>query len=248
MIFIKTVQEIEYMRQAGKVVRNALQMIEPYVKCGVATLELDTILEQYVLSFDTIPSFKGYQGYQHCSCISVNSAVVHGVPNGYKLQLGDIVGVDIAVSYKGYHADAARTFGVEKISGSNQKLIECTRQSFFEGLKYARTGCRLGDIGNSIQSYVESNGYSIVRELSGHGIGKSIHEDPQVPNFGAFGKGTKLKSGMALAIEPMVNMGTRFVEIDWLDKWTCRTQDGNNSAHYENTVVITDGAPEILTL
>ncbi|MCL1944256.1 MAG: type I methionyl aminopeptidase [Firmicutes bacterium] len=248
MIFIKTDTEIANMRQAGKVVGEALNHIKQFVDVGVATLELDKIMQDFVLTRGCIPSFVGYQGYKYTTCMSVNSAVVHGIPNNYKLQLGDIVGIDIAVSFNGCHADAARTYGVVKISGLNQKLISTTEECFFEGIKFAKPEYRVGDIGHAIQRLAESKGYGVVRDLTGHGIGKSLHEAPSVPNYGKSGSGASLKKGMAIAVEPMINQGTERVTIDKLDNWTCRTLDGSNSAHYENTILITDSEPEIITL
>jgi methionyl aminopeptidase len=248
MIFVKSQEDIASMRVAGQVVASALVMIEGCIKPGVTTRELDQLLEDFVLSKGVQPSFKGYMGYRHTSCISVNDVVVHGIPSNYALQVGDIVGVDIAVSYQGWHADAARTFGVHKISGRDRRLIDTARLCFDAGCQVAKAGVRLGDVCHAIQQVAESNGYGVVRDLSGHGIGRNLHEDPSVPNWGTVNTGVKLRSGMTLAIEPMINIGTYKVAIDNLDGWTCKTVDGSNSAHYENTIVITDSEPEILTL
>ena len=217
MIFLKSESDIANMRVAGKVVSNALQSIKQYIAVGVTTLEIDKILEDFVLSAGVVPSFKGYNGYKFASCVSVNSTVVHGLPNSYKLQVGDIVGVDIAVHFKGWHADAARTFGVQKISGQNQRLIQTAQDCFFEGIKFATPNFKIGDIGFAIEKLATSRGYGVVKDLTGHGIGKSLHEDPSVPNYGVAGRGAKIKTGMALAIEPMINIGTEKVEVDPID-------------------------------
>jgi len=248
MIFIKTEENIAGMRRAGRVVAGALELAERSIKAGLTTLELNNMLEDFVLSHNAIPSFKGYNGYKFCTCLSVNSTVVHGLPSGYALKVGDIIGVDIAVIVDGWHSDAARTFGVEKISGQNQKLIDAAKDCFFEGIKYATPEYQIGDMAAAIQHVAESRGYSVVKDLIGHGIGKKLHEDPAVPNYGQKGTGVKLKTGMALAVEPMINIGTYQVEIDQKDGWTCRTKDGSNSAHYENTIIVRDGEAEILTL
>jgi methionyl aminopeptidase len=248
MIYIKSASEIMLMQKAGSIVAGALRMIAEHVVQGVRTCQLDQLLEQYMLDAGAIPSFKGYNGYQHASCISVNSAVVHGIPSQYVLVSGDIVGIDIAANYQGYHADAARTFGVGRISGRDQRLIDCAQDCFWAGVQHARAGCRVGDISAAVQEVAESRGYSVVTELAGHGIGRSLHEDPSVPNYGRVSTGARLRAGYALAIEPMINIGARHTTIDSVDKWTVRTKDGGNSAHYENTVIVTDTEPEVITL
>jgi methionyl aminopeptidase len=248
MIIIKTDKEIEYMRQAGKVVANTLLKLEEVVKPGITTAELDRIAEEYIVKQNAKPSFKGYNGFPGSICTSVNKEVVHGIPSKkVVLQEGDIVSVDCGAILNGYQGDAARTFAVGKISEEAQKLIEVTKQSFFKGVEKAIVGNRLTDISAAIQTYAESFGYSIVREYVGHGIGKDMHEDPEVPNYGRPGRGPKLTQGIMLAIEPMVNAGEYRVETESND-WTVVTIDGSLSAHYENTVAILDDGPEILTL
>jgi methionyl aminopeptidase len=248
MIIIKTDKEIEYMRQAGKVVANTLLKLEEVVKPGITTLELDRIAEEYIVKQNAKPSFKGYCGFPGSICTSINKEVVHGIPSKkVVLQEGDIVSVDCGAILNGYQGDAARTFAVGKISKEAQKLIEVTKESFFKGVEKAVVGNRLTDISAAIQTYVESFGYSIVREYVGHGIGKDMHEDPEVPNYGRPGRGPKLTKGIMIAIEPMVNAGKYRVETESND-WTVVTIDGSLSAHYENTVAILDDGPEILTL
>jgi methionyl aminopeptidase len=248
MIIIKTDKEIEYMRQAGKVVANTLLKLEEVVKPGITTLELDRIAEEYIVKQNAKPSFKGYCGFPGSICTSINKEVVHGIPSKkVVLQEGDIVSVDCGAILNGYQGDAARTFAVGKISKEAQKLIEVTKESFFKGVEKAVVGNRLTDISAAIQTYVESFGYSIVREYVGHGIGKDMHEDPEVPNYGRPGRGPKLTKGIMIAIEPMVNAGKYRVETESND-WTVVTIDGSLSAHYENTVAILDNGPEILTL
>ena len=248
MIIIKSPREIELMRQAGKVVGAVFDALKPLCKEGVTTLELANVAEQVITSFGAKPTFKGYGGFKGAICVSVNDEVVHGIPNKHRiLQDGDIVSLDAGLIYKGYHSDAARTYAVGNTSKEAQQLIDVTRQSFFEGIKYAKAGNRLHDISNAIAAYAESFGYGVVRDLVGHGIGTELHDDPQIPNFKQLRRGIKLVPGMTLAIEPMINAGTW--EVCWLDdEWTVVSEDGSLSAHYENTVLITDGEPEILTL
>ena len=214
----------------------------------MSTLDIDRLGEKLIRGFGCVPSFKNYNGYPASICVSVNNEVVHGIPNKHHIiQEGDIVSLDAGVIYKGYHSDAARTHAVGQISPEAQKLIDVTRQSFFEGIKFAKAGNHLNDLSSAIQAYAESFGYGVVRDLVGHGIGSHLHEDPEVPNFSRNRKGIKLVSGMTLAVEPMINIGTPNVE--WLDDdWTVVTKDGSLSAHYENTILITDGEPEILSL
>ncbi len=248
MIIIKTDTEIEYMRHASKVVANTLSKLEEVVKPGITTAELDRIAEEYIVKQGAKPSFKGYYGFPASICASVNKEVVHGIPaKNVILQEGDIISVDCGALLNGYQGDAARTFAVGKISEEAQKLIEVTKESFFKGVEKAIVGNRLTDISAAIQTYAESFGYSIVREYVGHGIGKNMHEDPEVPNYGRPGRGPKLCNGMVLAIEPMVNAGEYHVKVEPND-WTVVTIDGSLSAHYENTVAILDNGPEILTL
>lgn len=247
MIIIKNSQEIEYMRQAGKVVGETLLRLEELVKPGITTAEIDKVAEEFITKQGAKPSFKGYGGFPASLCISVNEEVVHGIPGNRVLQEGDIVSVDCGAILNGYQGDAARTFPVGKISDEAMKLINITRESFFKGIERALIGNRLTDISHAIQQYVEAEGFSIVRDYVGHGIGKDLHEDPEVPNFGRPGRGPKLVSGMVLAIEPMVNIGGFHVKTQ-SNQWTVVTVDGSLSAHYENTVAILPEGPEILTL
>lgn len=247
-VTIKSHKEIDLMRHAGKLLRQTLEHLEKSVRPGMSTWELNKIGEDMIRSFGCIPSFLNYNGYPASICISVNDEVVHGIPKKEViLREGDIVSMDAGLIYQGYHADAARTVGVGEISEEAKKLIEVTRQSFFEGIKYAKPGNHLHEISAAIGAYAESFGYGVVRDLVGHGIGKHLHEDPQIPNFKQRRRGLKMQQGMTFAIEPMINEGT--FEVCWLDdNWTVCTEDGKLSAHYENTVLITDGEPEILTL
>ncbi|WP_125153941.1 type I methionyl aminopeptidase [Clostridium rectalis] len=248
MIIIKNDTEIEYMRRAGKVVGDTLAKLEEIVKPGITTRELDRIAEELILKENAKPSFKGYYGFPASICASVNNEVVHGIPNDdIVLQEGDIISVDCGAMLNGYHGDAARTFAVGNISSEAEKLIEVTKQSFFNGVEKAIIGNRLTDISSSIQQYVEKFGYSVVRDYVGHGIGRDMHEDPEVPNFGRPGRGPKLIKGMVIAIEPMVNIGAYHVEVK-PNGWTVVTKDNSLSAHYENTVAILENGPEILTL
>lgn len=246
-ISIKSDAEIEKMRQAADILAKTHELVAKHLKVGVTTKELDQIAESYIISQGAIPSFKDYGGYPATICASINDEVVHGIPSKRKLQQGDILSVDIGVYLNGYHSDAARSYGIGELSEDMQKLIDVTKQSFYEGIKFAKAGNHLSEISQAIQRYAESNGFSIVRDLVGHGIGKELHEEPQIPNYKTPGRGPKLRKGMVLAIEPMVNMGTW--EVNTLDDdWTVVTRDGMPSAHYENTIVITDGEPEILTI
>lgn len=248
MIIIKTDREIEYMRQAGKIVGETLLKLEEVIRPGITTEELDKIAEEYITEHDAKPSFKGYYGFPGSICASVNSEVVHGIPSKkVVLQEGDIISVDCGAMLNGYHGDAARTFSVGKISEEAKQLIEVTKNSFFKGFEKAFIGNKLTDISAEIQKYAESFGFSLVRDYVGHGIGKDMHEDPEVPNFGKPGRGPKLIKGMILAIEPMVNIGKYHVRVE-PNNWTVVTVDGKLSAHYENTVAILDDGPEILTL
>lgn len=248
MIIIKNDQEIERMRQAGKVVGDTLAKLEEAVKPGITTADLDRIAEEFILKRNAKPSFKGYYGFPASICASVNNEVVHGIPSKeIVLQEGDIISVDCGAILNGYQGDAARTFAVGKISDEAKRLIDVTKQSFFNGVEKAVVGNRLTDISHAIQQYVEGFGYSIVRDYVGHGIGKDMHEDPEVPNFGRPGRGPKLEHGMVLAIEPMVNIGNYYVQVQD-NEWTVVTEDGTLSAHYENTVAILNNGPEILTL
>ena len=248
MITIKTDSEIEYMLKAGRVVAEALDTLEKYVKPGISTGELDRIAEEIILGRNAKPSFKGYYGFPASICASVNNEVVHGIPNKDRiLNEGDIISIDCGAVLNGYQGDAARTFPVGNVSEEAAKLIEVTKNSFFKGIEKAKVGNRLTDISAAIHEYVESYGFSIVRDYVGHGIGKNMHEDPEVPNFGRPGRGPKLSKGMCLAIEPMVNIGDFNVKVE-PNKWTVVTVDGSLSAHYENTVAILNDGPKITTL
>ena len=248
MIIIKSKQELELMREAGRVTAYILKELEQFMKPGVATIEIDRFVEKTVKEHGMIAAEKGYCGYPASICVSINDEVVHGIPSEDRiLQDGDIVSVDLVVEHKGYMADAARTFGVGNISDEAKHLIETAERAFFEGIKYAKEGCRLSDISHTIQSVVEGEGFGVIRDFVGHGIGHEMHEDPQIPNYGKPGKGPRLQRGMTLAIEPMICEGDWEVDV-LLDDWTAVTVDGGLSAHYENTVVITDGEPELLTL
>ena len=247
-VSIKSAREIELMRAAGKILEKVHENLEKELKPGMSTLDIDRLGEEIIKSYGCIPSFKNYNGYPASVCVSVNDEVVHGIPTKKRLiQEGDIVSLDIGVIYKGYHSDAARTHGIGEISQEAALLIERTRQSFFEGIKYAKEGNHLHQISNAIAAYAESFGYGGVRDLVGHGVGSNLHEDPQIPNFTQKSRGIRLKAGMTLAIEPMINAG-RYDVVWEEDNWTVVTQDGSLSAHYENTILVTSGEPEILTL
>ena len=248
MITIKSKSEIEKMRKACKITGDTLKLIEKHIRPGVSTEQLDKIAHDYIISRGATPSCLHYEGYPKSICASVNDAVVHGIPSkSIVLAEGDIISIDLTAYKDGYHGDAARTFAVGKISDEAQRLIDVTKESFFEGIKYAVHGAKLGDVSVAIQEYVENNGYSVVRDLGGHGIGREMHEDPFIPNFGRRGHGLRLAAGMTLAIEPMVNAGAYGVcVLD--DDWTVVTEDGSLSAHYENTVLIKKTECEILTL
>jgi methionyl aminopeptidase len=246
MIIIKSNKEIEYMREAGKIVAYAHEVVRDAIKPGVTTKELDELAEKEIRKHGAIPAFKGLYGFPASICASINEEVVHGIPGLKTLNDGDIISVDIGAIINGYNGDAAKTHPVGKVSDEALKLIEVTRQSFYEWLKYCRKGNRLSDISHAVQTYVESNGFSVVRDFVGHGIGQDMHEDPQIPNYGKPGKGPRLVEGMVLAIEPMVNMGTYHVNT-LLDNWTVVTLDGKMSAHYEHSVAITKDEPIILT-
>lgn len=247
-VSIKSAREIELMRAAGKILEKVHDNLGKALRPGMSTLEIDRLGEEIIRSYGCIPSFKNYNGYPASVCVSVNNEVVHGIPSKmHLLREGDIVSLDIGVIYKGYHSDAARTHGIGEISEDAALLIERTRQSFFEGIKYAKEGHHLHEISNAIAAYAESFGYGVVRDLVGHGIGTHLHEDPQIPNFTQKSRGVRLKAGMTLAIEPMINAG-RYDVVWQEDNWTVVTQDGSLSAHYENTVLVTAGEPEILSL
>jgi len=247
MIAIKNGQELLSMRQACKITAAARALAGEMVRPGITTKEIDKVVHDFIVSQGAKPSFLNYHGFPASTCISVNHTVIHGIPGGYVLRDGDIVSADVGAYYKGFHGDCAATFPCGTISAEAQKLIEVTKQSFFEGIRFAKRGHRVSDISHAIQTYVESNGFSVVRSFVGHGVGAQLHEEPEVPNFGAPGRGPRLLPGMTLAIEPMVNAGVYDVRV-LKDGWTTVTADGALSAHYENTVLITDGEPEILTV
>ena len=248
-VTVKSARELGLMRDAGKMLAEVHAKLEEAIRPGISTLEIDTLGERLIRSYGCTPNFLNYNGYPASICVSVNDEVIHGIPKKDRiLQEGDIVSLDAGLIYKGYHSDAARTHAVGQISEEARLLIERTRQSFFEGIKMAVAGNHLYDISNQIDAYISQFGYGIVTDFVGHGIGKKLHEDPQIPNFAQKRKGVKLCAGMTLAIEPMINLGRS--DVEWLsDDWTIVTEDGSYSAHYENTIAITsDGEPEILTL
>jgi methionyl aminopeptidase len=247
MITIKNEHELQSMRRACRITAEARALAGSMVKPGVTTKEIDKAVHDFIVAQGAKPSFLNYNGFPASVCISVNDCVIHGIPGGYTLKEGDIVSVDVGALYEGFHGDCAATYPCGAISTEAQRLIDVTKESFFVGIKEAIKGHRVSDISHAIQTYVESNGFSVVRSFVGHGIGRKLHEDPEVPNFGAAGRGPRLLKGMTLAIEPMVNEGVYDVRV-LRDGWTVLTNDGKLSAHYENTVLITDGEPEILTV
>ena len=246
-VSIKSEREIELMREAGRILARVDEELGKMIKPGISTLDIDRAGERMIRGYGCTPSFKNYNGYPASICVSVNDEVVHGIPNRHRiLHEGDIVSLDAGVIYNGYHSDAARTHAVGRIRPEAEKLIQVTKDCFFEGIKYARAGNHLNDISSAIQAYAEHFGYGVVRDLVGHGVGRALHEDPEVPNFSQKRKGIRLRPGMTLAIEPMINMGRG--DVVWLDdNWTVATDDGSLSAHYENTILITGGEPEILS-
>ena len=246
MIKIKNNQEIALMREAGKITAGALALAATLVKPGVSLIHIDSEIHRFITSHGAIPSFLHYNGFPASACISVNDEVIHGIPGKRLLTEGDIVKVDVGACYKGYHGDAARTLFCGEVSEDAKRLERITRESFFEGIKYADPSHRLGDISHAIQEHVESAGFSVVKDFVGHGVGAHLHEDPDIPNYGKAGRGTRLYEGMTLAIEPMVNFGTAEVSVLEND-WTVVTDDGALSAHYENSILITENGPEILT-
>jgi methionyl aminopeptidase len=246
MIHCKTPREIEIMRAAGRIVALTHQELQKHITPGITTLELDRIAEEYILSQDAFPSFKGYNGFRGSICASVNEELVHGIPGDRVLNEGDIISIDIGAKYNGYHGDSAWTYAVGKIDDKSQHLLSITEESLYQGLNEAKPGERLSNISHAIQTYVEANGFSIVREYVGHGVGQDLHEEPHIPHFGPPNKGPRLMPGMVLAIEPMVNAGSRYVKT-LTDNWTVVTVDGRRCAHFEHTVAITDTGFEILT-
>lgn len=246
MIYLKTEEEIELLRISNHLLGKTLAKVAEYITPGITTLELDKIAEDFIRSNGAVPSFKGYSGFPNTLCTSVNEVVVHGLPSDYKLQEGDILSVDCGVYKNEYHADSAYTFAVGEVSEPVKHLMQTTRESLYKGIEAAVVGNRVGDIGNAVQSYCEERGYSVVRDLVGHGIGKNLHEEPQVPNFGRRGRGKKLQDGLVIAIEPMINTGVK--EVYMLeDGWTITTQDKLPSAHYEHSIVVRKGEAEILS-
>lgn len=246
MIICKTPRELDIMRRAGQIVAFTHQELKKHIKPGVTTKRLDQIADRFIRQHEAIPSFKGYNGFPGSICISVNEELVHGIPGSRVLQDGDIVSIDIGAKYNGYHGDSAWTYPVGTISEEDQKLLDVTEESLYKGLLEAKPGNRLSDLSHAIQSYAEGEGFSIVREYVGHGVGQGLHEDPQIPHYGPPGKGPRLKPGMVLAVEPMVNAGSRYVKT-LADNWTVITVDGKRCAHFEHTIAITDSGFDILT-
>ena len=247
MITLKSPHEIDLMRRAGKITAAARALAGEMVRPGVTTQEIDSAVERFIRKQGAVPSFLHYNGFPASACISVNDEVIHGIPGKRVLREGDIVSVDVGAYIGGFHGDCAATYACGSISDEARRLIDVTRQSFFEGIRYAREGYRISDIGHAVQEYVEANGFSVVREYVGHGVGRKMHEAPEVPNYGVSGHGPKLLRGMTVAVEPMVNAGVADVR-QMPDGWTVKTADGKYAAHYENTVLITSGEPELLTV
>ena len=247
MIIVKSPREIELMRQAGKITAGARTIAREAIMAGVTTQEIDREVKKFITKSGATPSFLNYNGFPGSACISVNEEVIHGIPGERKIRNGDIVSVDVGAKIYGFNGDCAGTYPCGEISPEAERLIQVTRQSFFEGIKHARQGKRVSDIGHSIQEYVESHGFSVVRDYVGHGVGAKLHESPEIPNYGAAGHGPRLVKGMTIAVEPMVNAGTYGVRV-LANDWTVVTADSRLSAHYENTILITDGEPEILTM
>ncbi|MDQ7030218.1 MAG: type I methionyl aminopeptidase [Ardenticatenia bacterium] len=247
MIVLKSRREIELMRQAGRLVAQAHQLVRELLRPGVTTAEIDQHVETFIRAHKAVPSFKGYRGFPASTCISINEELVHGIPGRRRLRAGDIVSVDIGVIYRGYHGDSAWTYAVGDISPEARRLLQTTETALMAGIAQARAGKRLGDVGHAIQQVVEAAGFSVIREYVGHGIGREMHEPPQVPNYGESGKGLLLRPGMTLAIEPMVSMGTWETRV-LHDQWTVVSADGSLTAHFEHTVAITDNGADILTL
>ena len=247
MITIKSASDIEKMDAAGRIVEETLNLMGEMVRAGISTYELDHEAEALIRSKGAVPSFLNYSGYPRSICTSVNEQVVHGIPGHYRLKDGDIVSVDVGAVINGFHGDAARTFLIGNVPDEVVRLVEVTRECFFEGIKYAKVGYRLGDIGHAIPEHAESNGFGVVREMLGHGIGREMLEEPDVPNYGRAGHGIRLEAGMTIAVEPMITLGSHRI-LQLSDGWTIVTADGKPSAHYENSLAITDGEPKLLTL
>lgn len=247
MIQLKNPEQIKLMREAGRITGEALLLAEEKIKVGMTTYELDKIIRTHIEKSGAKPSFLGYGGFPASACISINEQVIHGIPSmDRRIEDGDIVKVDVGAFFKGFHGDSANTFAVGNVSEEAKRLIDVTKQSFYKGIEFAKPGMRIGDIGAAIQKHAEDNGYSVVRKYIGHGVGRELHESPDVPNFGTAGRGVRLYAGMVIAIEPMINQGTYEVK-ELSDKWTVVTADGKLSAHYEHTVAITDDGPLLLT-
>ena len=247
MIIIKNSEQLALMKKAGRITAEALLVAKDMIRPGISTKEIDKKMHDFIVRCDATPSFLGYGGFPGSACISLNDEVIHGIPSERKiLKEGDIVKIDVGARYRGYNGDSARTFAVGKVSEQALKLISVTEQSFYEAMKFARAGYRIGDIGFAVESFVISNGFSVVRDYVGHGVGKDLHEEPEIPNFGKAGRGARLSSGMTLAIEPMVNVGVAGVKVQ-SDGWTVKTLDGKLSAHYENSIAVTDSDPILLT-
>ena len=248
MIIIKNSEQLTLMKKAGRITAEALLLARDIIRPGISTKEIDSKMHAFILKSGATPSFLGYGGFPGCACISINNEVIHGIPSDRKiLKEGDIVKIDVGARYRGYNGDSARTFPVGKVSDEALRLISVTEMSFYEAMKFARAGNRIGDVGSAVESFVISNGFSVVRDFVGHGVGAELHEEPEVPNFGRAGRGARLYSGMTLAIEPMVNAGGHEVRVQ-KDGWTVTTLDGKLSAHYENSIAITDGDPILLTV
>ena len=247
MFVIKNSEQLSLMKIAGRITAEALLVARDMIRPGISTKEIDTKIHRYIEKCGAKPSFLGYGGFPASACISINNEVIHGIPSERRiLSEGDIVKIDVGARYRGYNGDSARTYPVGKVSDEALRLISVTEKSFYEAMKFAKAGCRIGDIGSAVENFVISNGYGVVREYTGHGVGAELHEDPEIPNHGKAGRGVRLYPGMTLAIEPMVNAGTEAVRV-LRDKWTVVTADGSLSAHYENSIAITDGDPIILT-
>ena len=247
MIIVKNSEQLALMRKAGRITAEALLVARDMIRPGISTKEIDTKIRSFIEKCDAVPSFLGYGGFPGSACISINEQVIHGIPSDRViLREGDIVKIDVGARYRGYNGDSARTYPVGKVSDEALRLISVTERSFYEAMKYAKAGCRVGDLGFAVENFVISNGFSVVRDFVGHGVGAQLHEEPEVPNFGRAGRGARLYAGMTLAVEPMVNAGTHEVRVK-NDGWTVVTLDGKLSAHYENSIAITESDPIVLT-
>jgi len=246
MIKIKTKEEIELMKIAGRLTCQTHDYLKRHIKVGITTLELDKLAEEFIKKHQALSSFKNYNGFPNTICASINDEVVHGIPSNYKLKEGDIISIDIGVNYQGYHGDMARTYPVGKINKEKEKLLKCTEESLYKGIEQIKPGNKIGDIGYAIEEYAKEHRLGVIRELVGHGVGKELHEDPEVPNYGIPNTGPLLKPGMVIAVEPMLNLGTPKICISE-DGWTIKTLDGKSSAHFEHTILVTKEGPKILT-